>query len=203
LGDHTGCEAMRTNVNDDSTGRANGYPVPSGVLEAMKNGGLSVRSPSRGANGQAGGFTVPGTKSANIEQESYFADVVTKVILPMFKKRNQPFVLVFWSRDPDGSQYQQGDSLNQLTPGINGPTSLAAIKNADDVLGKIEAALTELGLASSTNIVVTADHGFSTISTESKTSPSAHVAYRDVLQNHLPPGFLALDIAQDLALPVF
>ena len=203
LWDHTDREALRTIVIDDSTGSPNGHPVPSGVLEAMKNGGLPVLSPSRGANGQAGTFAVPGTKSANIEQESYFADVVTKVILPMFKKRNQPFVLVFWSRDPDGTQHNQGDSLNQLTPGINGPTSLAAIKNADDVLGKIEAALTELGMASSTNIVVTADHGVSTISTESETSPAARVSYKDVLTNHLPPGFLALDIAQALGLPVF
>jgi len=29
-------------------------------------------------------------------------------------------VLVFWSRDPDGTQHNQGDSLNQLVPGING-----------------------------------------------------------------------------------
>ena len=33
---------------------------------------------------------------------------------------------MFWSRDPDGTLHNQGDSLNQLTPGINGPTSLAA-----------------------------------------------------------------------------
>ncbi len=29
----------------------------------------------------------------------------------MFKARNKPFVLVFWSRDPDGTQHNQGDSL--------------------------------------------------------------------------------------------
>ncbi len=203
LFDHTDREPLRTILIDDSTGNPNGHPVPSDVLEAMKNAGLPVASPSRGANGQAGSVTSPGTRSANIEQESYFADVVTKVILPRFKKRNQPFVLVFWSRDPDGTQHNQGDSLHQLTPGINGPTSLAAIKNADDVLGKIEAALSELGMGSSTNIVVTADHGFSTISTESETSPSARASYNDVFRNHLPPGFLALDIAQALGLPVF
>ena len=42
-----------------------------------------------------------------------------------------------WSRDPDGSQHNQGDSLNALTPGINRPTSLAAIKDADDNLEQI------------------------------------------------------------------
>ena len=67
-------------------------------------------------------------------QQAYFADVATKVVLPMFKARGKPFVLVFWSRDPDGSQHNNGDSLNTVTPGINGPTSMAGIKNADDNL---------------------------------------------------------------------
>src|SRR5437016_4073861 len=105
--------------------------------------------------------------------------------------------------DPHGTHHHQVRRVNHLTPAINGPTPLAPIKNADDVLGKIEAALTELGMASSTNIVVTADHRVSTISTESETSPAARVSYKDVLTNHLPPGFLALDIAQALGLPVF
>ncbi len=67
--------------------------------------------------------------------------VTTRAILPMFKERDKPFVLVFWSRDPDGTQHNQGDSLNSLTPGINGPTSLAAIRNADDDLARIRSTL--------------------------------------------------------------
>ena len=50
-----------------------------------------------------------------------------------------------------------------MTPGINGPASRAAIRNADDDLGRIRAALAELGLAQDTDIIVTADHGFATI----------------------------------------
>jgi hypothetical protein len=38
-------------------------------------------------------------------------------------ERRKLFVVVFWSRDPDGTQHNQGDSLSQLSPGINGPTS--------------------------------------------------------------------------------
>src|SRR6202043_2093206 len=102
-------------------------------------------------------------------QQDYFAAVTTRVVLPMFKDRNKPFVLVFWSRDPDGSQHNQGDSLNALVPGINGPTSLAAIRNADDDLARIRSALSELGLLDSTDIIATADHGFSTIAKESQT----------------------------------
>ena len=203
LWDHTDRVAMRTTIIDDSTGSPNGIPLPADIVEAIKEAGLPLVSPSRGPNGQAGTFTVPGTKSANIQQQSYFADLVTKVLLPMFTKRGKPFFLVFWSRDPDGTQHNQGDSLNQLEPGINGPTSLAAIKNADDVLGKIQTALSELGMAASTNIFVTADHGFSTISTESETSPAARVSYKDVLPGHLPAGFLALDLGHALGLPVF
>jgi predicted AlkP superfamily pyrophosphatase or phosphodiesterase len=54
--------------------------------------------------------------------------------------------------------------INELVPGINGPTSLAAIKVADDDLAAIVVALKELGLETDTNIFVTADHGFSTVS---------------------------------------
>jgi arylsulfatase A-like enzyme len=131
------------------------------------------------------------------------ADVATKVVLPMFKARGKPFVLVFWSRDPDGSQHNQGDSLNTLTPGINGPTSMASIKNADDNLAQLRKALDDLGLAAGTNIIVAADHGFSTISKESKTSPSAKISYDDTPKDFLPMGFLALDLAKALELPLF
>jgi len=34
----------------------------------------------------------------------------------MLKDRNKPFVLAFWSRDPDASRHNQGDSLNALVP---------------------------------------------------------------------------------------
>ena len=121
----------------------------------------------------------------------------------MFKARNKPFVLVFWSRDPDGSQHNNGDSLNTVTPGINGPTSMAGIKNADDNLAQLRKALDELGLAATTDIIISADHGFSTISKESKTSPSAKVSYDDTPKDFLPMGFLALDLAKALDLPLF
>jgi hypothetical protein len=112
-------------------------------------------------------------------------------------------VLVYWSRDPDGSQHNHGDSLNTLTPGINGPTSMAGIKNADDNLAQLRKALDDLGLASTTDVIVSADHGFSTISKESKTSPSAKVSYDDTPKDFLPMGFLALDLAKALDLPLY
>ena len=73
----------------------------------------------------------------------------------MFKERGKPFVMVFWSRDPDGTQHNQGDSLGRLVPGINGPTSLAAIRNADDNLARLLAALKEQGLDGDTDVILT------------------------------------------------
>jgi hypothetical protein len=64
-------------------------------------------------------------------------------------------------------------------------------------------ALDELGLSASTNIIVSADHGFSTISKESKTSPSAKVSYDDTPKDFLPMGFVAIDLAKALNLPLF
>src|SRR3954449_8431288 len=190
-------------VFDDATGGKNGVPLSDEVKAALTKAGLPVAAPSRGDNAKAGDAKTPGTTVANVSQQAYFADVATKVVLPMFKARNKPFALVFWWRDPDGSQHNTGDSLNQIMPGINGPTSMAGIKNADNNLAQLRKALDELGLAANTNIMVQADHGFSTISKESKTSPSAKISYADTPKDFLPMGFLALDLAKRLTLPLF
>ena len=165
--------------------------------------GLPLTAPSRGENGKAGDATTSGTTVANITQQNYFADVVTRVVLPMFKACNRPFVLVFWSRDPNDTQHNQGDNPNRLTRGINGPTSLVSIKNADDDLGRIQKGLAELGLADTTDIVITADHGFATISKGSNTSPAAQASWADVPQGLLPLGFVAIDVATALRMPLY
>jgi arylsulfatase A-like enzyme len=195
--DHTERTGARTVVIDDQTGSKNGIPLAPWVADGIAAAGLAPAPPSRGANGK------PGTLAANVEQQDWFMSVVTKVLLPKLKADGKPFVLVFWSRDPDGTQHNQGDSLGKLTPGINGPTSLAGIRNADDDLRKLRAALAALDLAATTDIVVSADHGFSTISKESRTSAAAKASYQDVPAGLLPPGFLALDLAARLKLPLF
>ncbi len=201
--DHIDRAGSPTIIIDDATGSATGIPLAPEVSDALKQASLPLVAPTRGANGDAGSATKPGTTVANVTQQNYFVDAATKVVLPMLKAKNKPFVLVFWSRDPDGTQHNQGDSLNQVTPGINGPTSLAGIKNADDDLGQLRAVLDQLGLAATTDIVVSADHGFATVSKESKTSAAAHVHYADVADGFLPPGFLALDIASAMGDPSF
>jgi hypothetical protein len=204
--DHTdkiGADGIHSIVIDDATGSKNGVPLSEEVKAALTKAGLPLATPPRGDNSKAGDAKMPGTTVPNTAQQAYFADVAAKVVLPMFKARNKPFVLVFWSRDPDGSQHNQGDSLNAVTPGINGPTSLAGIKNADDNLAQLRKALDDLGIAADTNIVIASDHGFSTISKESKTSPAAKMSFEDTPKDFLPLGFLALDLAKALDLPLF
>ncbi len=204
--DHTdkiGAEGLHSIVVDDATGSKNGVPLSEEVKTALTKAGLPLATPPRGDNGKAGDAKTPGTTVPNTAQQAYLVDVATKVVLPLFKARNKPFVLVFWSRDPDGSQHNNGDSLNTVTPGINGPTSLAGIRNADNNLARLRKALDELGLASDTNIVIASDHGFSTISKESKSSASAKVSYPDTPKAFLPLGFVALDLARALDLPLF
>jgi Type I phosphodiesterase / nucleotide pyrophosphatase len=200
--DPTDRTGNQTVIIDDATGSPRGIPLSAEMIERLKTSELPLATPSRGANGKAGDANTPGTLTANTTQQDYFAAVTTRVVLPMFRDRNKPFVLVFWSRDPDGSQHFQGDSLNALVPGINGPTSLAGIRNADDDLARIRSALSELGLLDTTNIIVISDHGFSTISKESRTSSTVRTRFRDTLPGHLPLGFLALDLAQALNLPL-
>jgi len=201
--DHTERSGGTTIVVDDATGSATGIPLSQDMKDALGKLGLPLAAPSRGANGKTGDNKAPGTVVANVEQQGYFADVAAKAVLPMFKARGKPFVLVFWSRDPDGTQHNQGDSLLQVTPGINGPTSRAAIKNADDNLASLRKALDDLGLAATTDIVIAADHGFSTISKESATSAAAKANYADVPAGLLPAGFLAIDLSKALGLPLF
>jgi len=192
-----------TIVVDDLTGHKGGIPLNAGLLRELQLAGLSIEAPTRAENGKPGDMKAAGTIIANIDQQKYFTDVTTKVLLPRFKAAGKPFVLVFWSRDPDGTQHNQGDSQGKLEPGINGPTSLKAIKNADDNLAEIKAALESLGLDKTTDIFITADHGFSTISKQSKTSPAAKISYPDTPAGLLPPGFLAIDLADTLSLPLF
>jgi arylsulfatase A-like enzyme len=80
--------------------------------------------------------------------------------------------MLFWSRDPDLTQHVQKDGT------INGPAGLAGIKDADDTLGRLLAALKQNHLDKTTDVFVTADHGFSTIA------------------EHAPTGFLGAALKQ-------
>lgn len=205
--DVTARDGVGTIVIDDATGGRSGdgagILLAPDVAAAIKAAGLPVATPDRGLNAWGGAYNMPGVQVANVEQQNWFAAVATKVLMPRFKAQGRPFVLLFWSRDPDGTQHDQGDSLNTLEPGINGPTSRAAIRNASNDLQALRDTLKALDLEADTDIVVTADHGFSTMSRESQTSSAARLSYRDVKPGFLPQGFLAIDLAKALGLPLF
>jgi hypothetical protein len=100
--DPTERSGNQTILIDDATGTGRGIPLSAEVTERLQAANLPLATPSRGANGMAGDATKPGTLTANVLQQDYFAAATTRIVLPMFKDRNKPFVLVFWSRDPDG-----------------------------------------------------------------------------------------------------
>ena len=204
-----------TIILESVTGSPNGVPMSAATAELLKSAGLPLAPPARSQ--PAGTNEVPGATAANVEHQQWFADATTKAILPAFVKSSEPFVLVFWSGDPDLTQHAQGDSLNRLTPGINGPTSLAAVRNADRSLQQILAFLdAHPDVRDKTNVFVTSDHGFSTVTRRAvdpsgrpTSSYSATLTYRDesgrqeVNDDHLPPGFLAIDLARELNLPLY
>ena len=219
--------APETVIIDDSTGRDGGLQLRPEIADALRAAGLTTTAPTR-ANGQpektkldngfSGNNETPGTIAANDVQQQYLVNALTEAVLPVFGRVGKPFVVVYWSRDPDGTQHNQGDSLNQLRPGINGPTSRKGLLNADRNLRQIIEYLKAVpGLAEDTDVFVTSDHGFSTISKSlldatGKTVTKSYAAtkiYRDskgrqeVNSGFLPPGFLAIDLAHALALPLF
>src|SRR5579864_3148164 len=205
----------QTIIIDDGTGTPDGVPLAPEVTAALADAGLPTTTPVR--NQPTGDNTTPGTKDPNTVQQAYFADATSKVSLPVFLKSGKPFALLYWSRDPDGTQHFQGDSLNQLVPGINGPTSKAALRNADNNLKQIlDYINSDPQLAANTDIFLTADHGFATISKHAidamghvTTSYAATFTYKDaqgrqeVNTGFLPLGFVAIDLAHELHLPLF
>ena len=204
-----------TVILDDSTGSAGAVPVAPEMLNALASAGLGT-TPTRREQ-PTGTAVSPGTLVANVAQQKWFADAATKAVLPTFVRSGKPFVLLFWSRDPDGSQHNEGDSLNKLQPGINGPTSRAGVANADANLKQLlDFVGADPALSASTDVFVTSDHGFATISRHeidaaghASHSYSTAFAYRgaggklEVPTGWLPPGFLAIDLAHALRLPLF
>jgi len=199
-----------TIVIDDQTGSNEGIPLSTEMMGGLLRAGLPLKAPPRGRNGVSGTNTIPGTLVPNNYQQQYFADVTTKVILPRFKEAGRNFVLVYWSRDPDGTQHNQGDSLGRLAPGINGPTSRLAVRDADENLKQIIQAIKSLELDADTDIFVTSDHGFSTISKSildqggTRTiSYASSLSFPGVNRGSLPSGFLAIDLAHELKQPLY
>jgi arylsulfatase A-like enzyme len=204
-----------TIVLDGATGTARTVPLSPSTMALLNAAGLPPAPPARTQS--SGTNATPGSRDANVQHQQWFADAATKAILPAFAKSVEPFVLVYWSGDPDHTLHAQGDSLNQLSPGINGATSKAAIQNADRNLQQFLDYLdANPEVRDTTNIFVTSDHGFSTVSRRdvdaagrATRSYSATLRYLDadgrqeVNEGFLPIGFLAIDLARELSMPLY
>ncbi len=203
-------DGRSTVIIDDSTGGQStdktdrAVPLDPEIAAAILAAGLSLDPDDHKANGSMYSDSKTGLKVSNALQQGWFTDVATRVVLPRFVKSGQPFALVYWSRDPDGTQHNTGDSINGFNPGINGPTALAGVRDASDNLQRLIDALKALGVYDNTDIFVTADHGFSTISRQSKTSWSTGFTYPDnLLPGELPEGFAAIDVAHALGMKLY
>jgi arylsulfatase A-like enzyme len=177
----------KTIVIDDITGRATTTDgLPSGAIPFDTTNGMQLPA---GA--------VPPTALPNIAQQAWLAGATDAAVIPAFAVKHQPFALLFWSRDPDATQHAQQDSLGATTPGVNGPTAKAAIANADATLTSILDTLKKLGLDKTTDVFVTADHGFSTIA---KSVPDAK---GDLPPATYPQGFVAIEVSNWLGQKLF
>jgi arylsulfatase A-like enzyme len=213
-------------VIDDNTAGPTGLAWPSELLRALHAAGIPPPPPTRSNgygptspynNGYTGDRAKPGTVAPNAVQQQWFDDVAARVVLPwLTQDPSAPFVLLFWSREPDGSQHNQGDSLNTFSPGINGDTAKRGVRLADRSLQRLLAWIdARPKIKANTDVFVTSDHGFATISRDAidangrKTaSESAKHDYAvdgtvDTATGSLPNGFLAIDLAYDLQLNLF
>jgi hypothetical protein len=214
-------------ILDDATGSPEGVPIPDNLKRALQEARLSTEAPTRSNgygphswwnNGNAGDAANPGTRQANLVQEQWFTDATTQVLLPQLAANSDKgFILLFWSRDPDGTQHNEGDSLQNLAPGINGPSPTLALRNADHCLAQIMAWLDQHpAVKRNTDIFVTSDHGFATLSRreiglDAQTkAPSAQREYARRADGSpsepagtLPAGFLAIDLALGLHTHLF
>ena len=180
-------DGNETLILDDATGSEGGLGLPSWFSANMRQAFVGAAAPKSG---------VP-----DIEQEVWLMKATDRIVLPHFQQTGKPFVLLFWSRDPDMSQHNTKDSVGEMVPGINGPSGLAGTRNADAMLGELLATLKATGLDKTTDVFITADHGFTTIAHASATSPSAHLDPSAPLVD-LQSGFLAMDLAATLGLPL-
>jgi arylsulfatase A-like enzyme len=212
-------------VVDESTGPNVGIALPEDVREGIRKAGLMADSPTRtngfpkgsqGDNAFSGDAQTPGTLNDNHLQQQWYVDVTTKVLLPKFTGEGKPFVLLFWSRDPDGTQHDEGDSLQRLEPGINGETVEKALRNADHDLKQLLDWLDEHpAIKANTDVFLTSDHGFATLTRREIArdgtltgEPSAALTYDNVGEKPEPPGtlpdgFLAVDLAIRLHMRLF
>jgi len=169
---------------DDATNRATN-PDGTPTKSTMLHGGLGAE-----AFAATGDDRPAFTAAPNLTQQAWLVSIAAQALVPDLKDNGKPFVLFYWSRDPDATQHSAIDSEGRLVPGINSPSARVAIGSADFQLRVLLEALKLAGQDGNTDVFVTADHGFSTIAKGVPPSDGSTPAAS------LPQGFLAFDVAQ-------
>jgi len=88
--------------------------------------------------------------SAHNAANGYLMGAFVEYVLPKFA----PDLSIIWLRNPDSTEHQFG-------PGS--PNYQDALRDQDELLGKLQMKLSELGLAATTDLLVVSDHGHSTV----------------------------------------
>ena len=182
--------------NDDNVGGPLGVFVddatnhPAGIDKMPSMSTILHGDLANDAFAVTGAGAPPFTSTPNLTQQAWLLSLTTQSLIPSLSNQAKPFVLIFWSRDPDATQHGAVDSSGRIVPGINSVDAREAIYNADSNLKGIMDAMKLWGLADNTDIFVTADHGFSTIG---KGIPTAD---GDLRVSTLANGFVALNVAK-------
>jgi type I phosphodiesterase/nucleotide pyrophosphatase len=90
-------------------------------------------------------------------RDTYFAKIVTGRALPEAKAAalgGHPALVVLWQHNPDVTQHHSG---------LGTQANLDALKICDANLASVRNAITKLGIADRTDVMVVSDHGFATI----------------------------------------
>lgn len=135
-------------------------PLPETTPFAYRNGELKLADDNGDPTFQPRALTLADNVTQNPDDRSgsppaaanrYLMNVFLDYILPT----RHPDLSVIWLRNPDSTQHPYG---------VGSPNFRVALKAQDDLLGKLEAKLSELGLDKSTDIIVVSDHGHSNVS---------------------------------------
>ncbi len=100
------------------------------------------------------------------EWTRYFTRIITDFVLPELA----PTLLVFWHTDPDHTSHARG---------YFAPETRQSLRDADANLGALLAAYARLGLRDSTTIVVSSDHGGSTVTRRARAAFDLSRVLRD------------------------
>ena len=164
----------------------------------MTAAGLATAAPPRGDNARGGKFQTPGTTTANVVQQTWVTDVATRVRAADVQGQAQAVsarLLVARSRRLRSTT--RATASDGCTPGINGTTTMAAIRNADDNLRRLREALVGARPArpppTSSWRPTTASRRCRARAPRAR-PPSGQ--YADVVPGHLPPGFVRLGSRQ-------